>query len=44
VAQIGNLPFRQLAVGTPADCQSAIQQAASVRDGGDVKSRLVTGG
>jgi RNA 3'-terminal phosphate cyclase (ATP) len=42
VAQVGNLPFRRLAVGntseeaTPADCQSATQQTASLRytDGG----------
>jgi RNA 3'-terminal phosphate cyclase (ATP) len=37
VAQVGNLPFRRLAVGnaseeaTPADCQSATQQTASLR-------------
>jgi len=37
VAQIGNLPFRRLATctlprqPTPADCQSATQQAASLR-------------
>jgi hypothetical protein len=33
VAQIGNLPYRRLAVGASADCQSAIPQTNSLRYG-----------
>ena len=31
VAQVGNLPFRRLAVGRPAGCQPATQQTTSLR-------------